>query len=314
MITLIDSNNILHRLHHIPALQVLNVNYNQFNDDGTPMEEIQSGVFYGFLNVLNSLFVKRAHNEYFVFVWDDRPHRKMKIFPSYKYKRIKNDSFAIQKQCIKELINVLDIKQVQMYGEEADDVIATLAIQARRKGHKVIIYSQDHDFEQLISSNVFLKSVSGKGQVIKDVNWVLNNRGCHPNLLAEIMQITGDDCDDVPGANGVGLVTATNLIKANGSLRVILRDTKNAKMFNKKGELIKIRPAIAKKIEDAKEQIVLNKELVVLNTKLDVSIDWDTITKMNVNVKKFLSMVDHFRIDKSRLERWLFNFTYKPSR
>jgi len=310
MITLIDSNNILHRLHHTQALQKLNVYYNEHDNN----EIIHSGVFYGFLNVLNSLFSKRLPNEYFVFVWDDKAHKKIKIFPSYKSNRIKDESLIAQKECIKQLLNVLDIKQVQIQGEEADDVIATLAVQARRIGHKVIIYSQDHDFEQIISSSIFLKSVSGtRGQIIKDVDWVLTNRGCHPTLLADAMQIAGDGSDNVPGANGIGIITAINLVKANQSLRVILRDIRNSKMYNRKNELVKISSLLAQKIEDAREQIVLNKNLVVLNTRVDVNIGWGNITEMKVNEKSFKDMIDHFRIDKSRLERWLFNFTYRKT-
>lgn len=310
MITIIDTHNILHRLHHTPSLQALNVNYNRYDEDGVLLEEIPSGTFYGFLNILSSLFKRRLPNEYFIFVFDDRATRKISLFPEYKANRIvKSDSLKQQKRCIKELLNILDIQHIQIQGEEADDVIASLAYKARLKGHKVVIYSQDHDFEQIISKHITLRFESGKTKFSKDIDWVIDQYGVHPSVLSECMQLTGDMGDNVPGVPKVGMITAINLIKANGSIRKLLRDGQNAKMFNRKGEVTTISKKLAQNIEDARDQILLNKELVVLNTSIPV--DDDFKKTMNVNIKQFIKMIDHYQIDKKNVEKWIFQFNYK---
>jgi DNA polymerase-1 len=248
-----------------------------------------------------------------VFVFDDYAARKKVIFPDYKANRLRsneqNDSLKCQKNTIKELLNILDIQHVQIQGEEADDVIASLAILARKKGQKVVIYSQDHDFEQIISNNISLKFESGKLRIVKDMKWVTNEYGVHPTVLGECMQLTGDMGDNVPGVEKVGLKTAINLIKANGSLRKLLRDGANAKMYSRKGELTKITQKLATNIEKAHEQILLNKELVVLNTTIPVSEDLFKTT-MEPNFKQFVKLVDHYQIDKKKLNLWIDLFNY----
>jgi len=310
MITLIDTHNILHRLHHVPSLKALNVNFNRYDENGEPLEEIPSGTFYGFLNILSSLFHRRLQNEYFFFVFDDKPTRKKQLFPDYKANRVsQNSSFYCQKKCIKELLNILDIQHTQVQGEEADDVIASLAIRARLQGHKVVIYSQDHDFEQMITNHVNLRFESGKIKILKDIQWVIKEYGVHPSILAECMQLTGDMGDNVPGANKIGIKTAISLIKANGSLRKLLRDGQNAKMYNRKGELTTITKSLAKNIDDAREQILLNKELVVLNTTIPVDDEFKTV--MNPNLNQFARMVEHYQIDNKNLTKWMYQFNYK---
>ena len=282
MITLIDANNLLHRVHYAAGLSKLNVNFEDHDKEAE-----MSGVIYGFLRVLGAIFRKRLPNEYFVLVWDDRAKRKKELYPEYKAGRIiADDSLYRQKDCFKEALNMLDIQHIQIEGEEADDVIATLAIKARTAGHKVVIYSQDHDFEQMISDHITVRFESGTLKFVKDVKWVQDKYNIHPSLLGEVMQLTGDPSDNVPGVPKVGPVTAINLIKANGSLRVIFRDIPNAKTYDRKGNLVQISASLAAKLEQFQNQVFLNKELVVLNTKVNVG-EFEFTTELHSKWNRF---------------------------
>jgi len=325
MITIIDANNLLHRYYYVGGLNKLNVFHdkNDKNDEilnyeiehelrkefGTRFEiekekfeqlkektnnEEMSGIIYGLLRKVISFFKNKQSNEFFIFVWDQKATRKLALFSDYKADRIlQEDSLRRQRVCFQELLNILDIQHIQLVGEEADDVIASLTVKARKQGHRVCIYSQDHDFEQLISKNVTLLFESGKTKIVKDLNYVREKYNIEPSSLGEVMQLTGDSGDSVPGVNGVGIVNGTNLIKANGSIRNILRDVENAKTFNKKGEIVKVSSKLANSIEDAREQILLNKQLVVLNTSLSVP---EIQTTINPDWLKYYMFLYHYNL------------------
>ena len=323
MVTIIDANNLLHRMHYVAGLGNLTVFHNKdeeevlnyeierelkkefgarFAEEKEKFEKIKqdieedemSGIIFILLRKTISFFKKRYPNEYFIFVWDQKATRKKNLYPDYKSKRLtQDDSLRRQKICFQEALNILDIQHVRVIGEEADDVIASLAVKARKQGHKVCIYSQDHDFEQLVSKHITLKFESGKTKFVKDFAFVCEKYGIEPSMLGEVMQLTGDSGDDVPGVIGVGDKTGVNLIKANGSIRNILRDVENAKTFNKKGSLVKISSKLANNIEEARDQILLNKQLVVLNTSIPVP---DIQTKIKPDWLKFYMFLYHYNI------------------
>ena len=145
----------------------------------------------------------------------------------------------------------------------------------------------------MISKNITLKFESGKVKFLKDVDFVLEKYNIDPSLLGEVMQLTGDSGDDVDGVEKVGIKTAVKLIKANGSVRNILRDVQSTKTYNNKKELKPLSQKLIDNIEAAREQILLNKELVVLNTTIPVP---DIQTTMNPNWLKFYMFLNHYNI------------------
>jgi len=269
MVTLIDSDNLINRVFHV-------------HQDLCTRNGIATGGIYGFLNSVFYMLKNKKDNEYLVFVWDTNATRKKSIYPEYKAHRgTKNPLMIDQKVLVQQMLSILDMQQVAVEHEEADDVISTLVHKCRKIGHKVVIYSRDHDFEQLITNSVsVLCPDSGFKYTLKDVDWVLKNRGVHPTKLKEIMLLMGDRAsDNVAGVEGFGIVSASKMIKANGDVATIMNDIPNSKTFNRKGELVKISSTIAKKIEKGREQVELNKQLVVLDDRVKfpftLKTDWN---------------------------------------
>ncbi|MCX6881901.1 MAG: DNA polymerase I, partial [Verrucomicrobia bacterium] len=107
-------------------------------------------------------------------------------------------------------------------GIEADDLIATLALEADRSGYSVVIASSDKDFMQLVNSNIGLLNPGDKNQRIWGVAEVFEKTGVQPHQIVEWLSLIGDAVDNIPGVAGVGHKTATELLQQYGSVDGIL--------------------------------------------------------------------------------------------
>ena len=104
-------------------------------------------------------------------------------------------------------------------GYEADDLIATAAVKAEQMGWEVVIVTGDKDLFQLVDEKtkvLNLKKVSEAGEWI-DREAVKAKMGVYPEQIVDLMALTGDSTDNVPGVTGVGPKTALQLLEQFGS-------------------------------------------------------------------------------------------------
>ncbi|TNF60541.1 MAG: DNA polymerase I [Rhodobacteraceae bacterium] len=147
-------------------------------------------------------------------------------------------------------------------GYEADDIIATLACQAREAGGRVTIISSDKDLMQLVGDGVVMLDAM-KNRVI-DREEVHEKFGVYPERVVDVQALAGDSVDNIPGAPGIGIKTAALLINEFGSLEELL---------DRAGEIPQ--PKRRQTLIDMREQIELSKKLVILDrdTPLDFTLD-----------------------------------------
>ena len=147
-------------------------------------------------------------------------------------------------------------------GYEADDIIATLAVQARAAGGRCTIISSDKDLMQLVGDGVEMHDAM-KNKTI-DREGVFEKFGVYPERVVDVQALAGDSVDNVPGAPGIGIKTAALLINEYGDLDALLERASEIKQPKRRETLI----------ENA-EQIRLSRRLVLLdeNTPLDFTID-----------------------------------------
>ncbi len=147
-------------------------------------------------------------------------------------------------------------------GFEADDIIATLAVQARKAGGRCTIISSDKDLMQLVGDGVEMLDAM-KNQRI-DREGVFEKFGVYPERVVDVQALAGDSVDNVPGAPGIGIKTAALLINEFGDLETLLERAQEIKQPKRRETLI-----------DHAEQIRLSRRLVLLdeNTPLDFTID-----------------------------------------
>ena len=151
----------------------------------------------------------------------------------------------------------------EMEGYEADDIIATLAVQAREAGGRVTIISSDKDLMQLVGDGVVMMDAM-KGNRVIDREGVFEKFGVYPERVVDVQALAGDSVDNVPGAPGIGIKTAALLINEYGSLEDLLDRAEEIKQPKRRETLI-----------EKRDQIELSKKLVLLdaNTPLDFTLD-----------------------------------------
>lgn len=187
-----------------------------------------TGGIYGFLAT-----ALRVHGRYggrTVVAWEGVGNFRLELFPTYKDKHLPPDpdrvevisEMSIQERELRKCLTALGVDQYQGKGCEADDVIARLA---REFTGSVIIYSGDSDLRQLVNERVTCVSPGWGGgpDSVYDEAAVLKRHGVPPKLLAQLKALAGDNSDKIPGAKGIGAVTAAKLLNHYGSLLKVLK-------------------------------------------------------------------------------------------
>ncbi len=181
-----------------------------------------TGAIYGFLRSILAI-LKTEKPNYMAIAFDlPTPTQRKLAYSEYKSQRPPTpDPLKVQIPVIKELINLLGIKLLEMPGYEADDLIAYLTQKAKKEGFKVKIYSPDKDVLQLVEGSqvVVINPIS---EEVFDENKVIEKFGVPPQKLADYLALVGDKTDNIEGVKGVGPKTAINLINTFGSVESIL--------------------------------------------------------------------------------------------
>ncbi|NUH66736.1 DNA polymerase I [Sulfitobacter sp. S0837] len=150
----------------------------------------------------------------------------------------------------------------ELEGYEADDIIATLAVQARAAGGRCTIISSDKDLMQLVGDGVEMLDAMKNKTIDRD--GVFEKFGVYPDRVVDVQALAGDSVDNIPGAPGIGIKTAALLINEFGDLDALLERAEEIKQPKRRQTLI-----------DHAEQIRLSRSLVLLdeNTPIDFTID-----------------------------------------
>ena len=191
---------------------------------------------------------------------------RKEMFSEYKANRAKSpDEFRSQLPLITEVINAMQIPGIQVKGYEADDIIATLAKQAEKKGMRVSILTGDRDSYQLVNDSITVlyarKGVSDIARMTPAA--VLDKYELTPEQYPDFAALRGDPADNLPSVPSVGEKTAVKWIKEYGSL----------------AELIKHADEISGKVGESLraniEQVKLNRKMteLVKDVSLDINVD-----------------------------------------
>jgi len=249
-IYLIDGSAYIYRgFHALPMLS---------NSKGLPTNAI-----LGFTQILIRL-IKEKKPDFLAMFFDSRgPSFRHDIFPEYKANRpAMPDELSVQIPYIKQITEGFKIKAYEKQGFEADDLIGTAAVEAERQGYQVILVSGDKDFMQLVSDNILIFDPIKEAMIGR--NEVKERTGVFPEKIIDVMALTGDASDNVPGVPGIGKKTAPTLIEEFGSLDGLYENLDRIS---------------AKK---QKENLAQNKDLAFLSRRL-VTIDTDAAMDFQID-------------------------------
>ncbi len=235
---LVDGNSLVYRSFYALRLST---------SSGFP-----TGAIYGFLNTLKKI-KERYQPDYMVICFDvSRKTHRQERFKEYKIQRpLMPDSLKVQIPIIKKLITYFGMEILEREGYEADDLIFSLAIKAYENKWKVIVVTSDKDMYQLIiDDNICIYNPSK--EAVYNYKRFVEEFGFSPHNIIDYLSLVGDSVDNIPGAKGIGKVSAVNLIKKFGTVE---------EMF---ANLDKIPPKIRNILERNKENIFLSKDLIKL--------------------------------------------------
>src|SRR5687767_14248053 len=206
---LVDGSSYLYRAFHaLPGLK-------------SPKTGEPTGAIYGVLNMLRKLAADYKPAA-LACVFD----AKGKTFRDADYAEYKAnrtpmpDELAAQVAPLHQAVEALGWPMLVVEGVEADDVIATLAEQAKRDGWRAVISTGDKDFAQLVDERVTL--VNTMSNELLDIEGVKRKFGVPPEKFLDYLTLIGDQIDNIPGVDKVGPKTACKWIEKYGSLEGVL--------------------------------------------------------------------------------------------
>ena len=153
-------------------------------------------------------------------VFDDKSGKRTfraEMFADYKANRKETpEELCVQMEYFPKIVRGLGWPCLAIPGVEADDVIATLVVQARQQGWDVVVFSADKDIMQLIGDGVSM--IDALHQKTYTREEVIKKMGVPPEKIPDFLALVGDTSDNVPGIRGVGDKTAANLLEKYGTL------------------------------------------------------------------------------------------------
>ena len=204
------------------------------------------------------------------------------MYPAYKANRppVPTD-LKEQFPYIEPVTEALGFPTVRVEGFEADDVIATLAVKGSEAGMKVVIVSADKDLMQLIGDGVTMyDSMRDK---LYDSDAVVEKFRVPPNKIVDLLALMGDSSDNVPGVRGIGPKGAAKLIDQFGDVETLLANTHA--VGGKKQ---------AAALEEHKEEALLSKRLVTLDTAVLLPCELESLLPRAKNMAKLRELYTLF--------------------
>ena len=210
------------------------------------------------------------------------PKKRLDLLPSYKAQRPPTPpDLDRQLPAIRDILGAMRVPIVEIEGEEADDIVATLAVQAYGAGRDVLIASNDKDFMQIVNPRIRLLRPDGKETIICDADGVHARYGIRPDQVIDFLSLLGDSVDNIPGVPGVGEKTATQLLQQYGTLENLLVQA---------AEIPK--PKLREALTASADRLRTNRRLIALQTDLPLPV---TIEALKIQSPDAAALAPLFR-------------------
>src|SRR5271169_1718325 len=243
---LVDGSGFIFRAYHaLPPLTR--------KSDGLPVGAVQ-----GFCNMLWKLLVDMKASPdaptHLAVVFDASEHTfRHGLYADYKAPRPPPpEDLVPQFPLVREATKAFGVPCLELGGYEADDIIAAYACKVRDGGGEVVIVSSDKDLMQLVGGRVTMLDTMKNVRI--GLPEVFDKFGVTPDKVVDVQALCGDSVDNVPGAPGIGIKTASALITEYGDLDTLLARAGEVKQDKRRQTLIEFA-----------DQIRLSRQLVQLD-------------------------------------------------
>ncbi|MBW2179084.1 MAG: DNA polymerase I [Deltaproteobacteria bacterium] len=252
-IYLIDGSAYIYRAYH--AIRELS------NSKGLPTNAV-----FGFTKMLLKLIEEKSPKYLGMFFDAKGPTFRHEMFEAYKANRPPMpDDLSVQIPFIKDVVRGFNLHVMELEGFEADDLIGTFARIAEAKGFSVVMVTGDKDFMQLVTDKTSIWDPM-KDKII-DADTIKNTYNLKPSQLIDVMGLSGDKADNVPGVPGIGEKTALGLIQTYGNIDTLYEKVDEISKKKQRENLIQF-----------KDQAMLSKSLVTIDTDSPISFNVEDFT------------------------------------
>ena len=255
-IFIIDGSSYLYRAYHaMPPLT---------SSSGQP-----TGAIKGVTNMLMTL-KKDSEGSPIIVVFDAKGKTfRNDIYKEYKANRpAMPDDLREQLQPLKNIVKAIGFPLIEIAGVEADDVIATLVKKAKEKNLKAVISSLDKDLMQLVEDPVSTMMNTMTHQIFNEEK-VLEKFGVKPNQIRDMLALTGDTSDNIPGVPKVGQKTAAKWLNEYGDINEI------------KANADLIKGVVGDNLRNSLGDLDRNVELVSLKYDVDIGVPFESLMEQN---------------------------------
>ena len=250
---LIDGSAYIYRsFHALPPLT---------NAEGLPTNAV-----LGFTNIIVKMMNDFAPTHAVICFDAKGPTFRHEMYEEYKANRPPMpDDLRQQLPFVRKVAEAYRIPTMEQQGLEADDVIGTLAKKGEAAGFDVVIVTGDKDFMQLVSETCVISDPAR--DVYLDRDAVKEKLGVWPEQVVDIMALTGDTSDNIPGVPGIGKKTAPDLINQFGSLDGLYEQVETITKKKQKENLI-----------TNKDLAFISRDLVTIKTDADLPFNEEAFT------------------------------------
>jgi DNA polymerase-1 len=242
---------------------------------------MNTSAIFGFINSMEDV-LKRLDPTHIAVGFDPAgPTFRHEAYEQYKAQREETpEDIRLAVPYIREIIHAYRIPILEAPRYEADDVIGTISKQAEKEGFDVYMMTPDKDYGQLVSEHIFqFRPKFGGDYETLGVPEVLEKYGLKSiEQMIDLLGLTGDSADNIPGCPGVGEKTAQKLLAEYESIENLLVHTH------------KLKGALKERIENNREQILFSKFLATIVTDVPVRFDASLCIRKEMNRQRLTEL------------------------
>ena len=248
--------------------------------DGTP-----TGGVFGFATMALEV-IRRLKPDYVAVAWDKPKtniRRRLEIYPEYKAgRKPAPPDFYEQIPVLHELLDAYGWPLYELDDYEADDIMGTLAVQARGAGLETLLITSDLDMLQLVNGNVkvyALKKGLSNIELYSPESFTAKY-GIEVNQFLDLKSLKGDSSDNIPGVPGIGEKTAIQLLQDYKTLDGVYEN------------LWQIKDAVRKKLEAGKESAYMSKKLADIWCDAPLQLDLPRMDGHHADPERILELLE----------------------
>lgn len=286
---LIDASIYIFRAWHV------------YDDSITDIDGNPTNAVYGFSEFLYQL-ITQERPQYIACAFDEHQNDSYRcgIFPEYKANRPPApEELIVQFDYCREFCRAVGIANFGSNRFEADDIIGTLARRLRSEGYAITVVSADKDLTQLIESDDDIWWDFARGTTL-NTRGIEKHWGVRPQQIADLLALSGDKVDNIPGIPGVGYKMASNLLKKYPDIETLLDNIEHISTMKFRGAA-----RIQNLVQEHQHMLPMNKQLTTIVCDAIFDEHDSCIKWKGVNEDYFHLLLDQLNAGSGRRNRWL---------